>query len=305
MSPLDGSTASGASSSNCLADHRASVFRDREAMMVATVPQSFRLMRVEKAEILMPSMRRITFAGPHLRRFEPMQAIHCRLLVPPSDRVPVWPSLNDDGHFRPGNGRVRKYTIRRIDATAGRMEIDFLLHEPAGPGAAWAAAAKVGDELGLMGPGGGSIPLVGQALLLGDETALPAIARALEEMPDGTDVTAVIEIAGPQEEQALALPPGAKLQWLHRGHSGNGEKLAEAVVAMQAPSSGVFRLGWLRILSIQGNPKGAATKAGPSARTSDRSRLLAERHDIGSYGPAVGAVVISRSRVQGMYGPGR
>lgn len=192
-------------------------------------PPNVRMMRVESIEDLTPAMRRIRLSGQHLRRFDTMKALHCKLLLPPQNVEPVWPSLDHNGRFRLGNGIVRKYTIRRLDPIAGWMDIDVLLHDPAGPGAAWANTARVGDDLCLIGPGGGGIPVSGPALLLGDETALPAIARALETMTDGTGVTVVIEVSGPDEEQPIVLPSGAVLHWMHRGAQTSGNGLVEAV----------------------------------------------------------------------------
>lgn len=193
------------------------------------MPPNFRLMRVAAVRDVTPLMRRIRLEGAHLLRFTPLTALHVKLVLPPGDAAPVWPRLDAGGHLRAGNGILRKYTIRRIDAAAGWLEVDVVRHHPPGPASAWAMAARPGDEVGLFGPGGGGIPLCGPSLLAGDETALPAILRALEAMPDRAGVAALIEVAGPAEEQPA--PADARLRWLHRGDAAPGARLAEAVIA--------------------------------------------------------------------------
>lgn len=71
---------------------------------------------------------------------------------------------------------TRYYTIRRIDAAAGWLEIDFVLHEAPGLAGDFARLARPGDICGMSGPCGLGVKPAGHYLLAGDETALPAIA---------------------------------------------------------------------------------------------------------------------------------
>ncbi len=73
-------------------------------------------------------------------------------------------------------------------------------------------------------------------LLAGDESALPAVATALERIADGVPVRAFIEVSGPEEEQKLTVPDGARLRWLHRAGRPVGEALVEAVRALEFPA---------------------------------------------------------------------
>ncbi|MFT4149808.1 MAG: siderophore-interacting protein [Paracoccaceae bacterium] len=204
-------------------------------------PPNFRLMTVACVTDLTPHMRRIRLTGTELLRFDTMAALHCKLLLPPAGQPVSWPSLDDRGRFRHGNGIVRKYTVRRLDVAAGWMDIDFVLHDDAGPGSAFAAAARPGDPLGLIGPGGGGVPLTGPMLLAGDETALPAIARALEALPEGADAQVLVEVADAAEEQPLSLPPRSSLRWLHRNGAVPGTLLAHAVAeAAPGPETEVW-----------------------------------------------------------------
>lgn len=205
--------------------------RDGEA------PPNFRLMRVAEVTDPTPLMRRLRLTGEALTRYDRADAMHVKLLVPPHDAPPVWPVLDAKGRLRPGNGLIRKYTIRRIDPAAGWMEIDFVRHAPAGPASAWAEAAAPGDAIGLIGPGGAGIPLDRPLLLAGDETALPAIARALEALPPDIPARALIEIADAAERQPIATH--ARLDWLPRDGAPPGERLARAFRAA-APDPGTF-----------------------------------------------------------------
>ena len=75
--------------------------------------------------------------------------------------------------------------------------------------------AAPGDPVGILGPGGGEGPVADWVVLAGDETALPAIGRILEELPSDARGVAIVEVADAREEQDLPHPPGVALRWLH------------------------------------------------------------------------------------------
>ncbi len=89
---------------------------------------------------------------------------------------------------------MRSYTVRSYDREAGRIEIDFALHGRGGVAAPWALAAKPGDTIEFRGIGGGYLPAPAapRHLLIGDDSALPAIAVALEKLDAGSDVDVVL-----------------------------------------------------------------------------------------------------------------
>lgn len=164
------------------------------------------------------------------------------LLVPrPDDPAPRWPGIARDGRIVWPSGAhgvsLRSYTARRQDPERGEVEIDFVLHGD-GPAATWAAAARPGAVLAVAG----SSPLGDRParwlLLAGDETALPAISRILAAADPGTRGVALLEVAGPEEEQPLAAPAGVAVRWLHRGATVPGEStlLADAVAALDRPA---------------------------------------------------------------------
>lgn len=136
---------------------------------------------------------------------------------------------------------TRTYTVRAWDPAAGEMTIDFVVHGDEGLAGPWAARAKPGDTMRFLGPGGGYAPdpAADWHLLVGDESALPAIAASLERAPAGAVVRAFVEIPGPAEEQKIATPDGIEITWLHRGSRPLGEALVAAVRGLDFPDGAV------------------------------------------------------------------
>jgi NADPH-dependent ferric siderophore reductase len=132
---------------------------------------------------------------------------------------------------------VRTYTVRRWRPEVPELWLDFVVHGDEGIAGPWAAAARVGDPVRFMGPGGGYAPnpAADWHLLAGDESALPAIAAALEGMPAGATVRAFIEVEDAAEEQKLESPAEAEITWLHRDGRPVGETLVEAVRGFTFP----------------------------------------------------------------------
>ena len=116
--------------------------------------------------------------------------IHVKLLLPPvSGRDPVWPTTAANGTVSWPVGEdalhARYYTIRSVDPDRGEIDIDIVRHR-GGVISDWAEAADRGARIGLLGPGGYERPNEGDRILLaGDRTALPALARMLEDLPKG------------------------------------------------------------------------------------------------------------------------
>ncbi|MBF0755639.1 siderophore-interacting protein [Micrococcus luteus] len=126
----------------------------------------------------------------------------------------------------------RTYTVRRMDAAARTMDVDFVVHGASDDGAApgrdgglagaWAASEPVGQQVAFLGPGGAyrPDPTADWHLLAGDESALPAIAAALEDLA-ATDAAAaglaLIEVTDARDEVPLTAPAGVEVRWLHRG----------------------------------------------------------------------------------------
>lgn len=129
--------------------------------------------------------------------------------------------------------RMRTYTVRAHDEQAGELTIDFVYHGDEGLAGPWARNARPGDELRFAGPGGAYAPgdEADWHLLAGDESALPAIAAILRELPSGADVRVFVEVADAAEEQDLPAT------WLHR--DGTPDLLARAVAKATLPEGRV------------------------------------------------------------------
>lgn len=198
----------------------------------------FREMTVVRTAQVTPLMRRLTLRGNDLERFA-RNGLHVRLLFPPRPGLAaVRPVIGEDGRQAWPDGQrpvSRVYTIRRIDVAAGEIDIDFVLHEgDEMPGAGFGRDAMPGDVIGMTGPGGGTLPQSQRYVFAGDETALPAISRMLEELPATADVLAFVEIAAPSERQTLALGAGSDLRFLSRDGrpAGSTDLLFESLRAL-------------------------------------------------------------------------
>ncbi|GIG92707.1 siderophore-interacting protein [Plantactinospora endophytica] len=137
--------------------------------------------------------------------------------------------------------RLRTYTVRAWDATLGELTLDFVYHGDEGLAGPWAAAARPGDRVMFRGPGGGYAPdpLADWHLLVGDESALPAIGAALERLPHGVPARVFVEVADADEEQHLPTKASAEMVWLHRADRPFGAALVEAVRAATFPDGDV------------------------------------------------------------------
>ncbi|AKZ54727.1 hypothetical protein SAM23877_1678 [Streptomyces ambofaciens ATCC 23877] len=134
---------------------------------------------------------------------------------------------------------TRTYTVRHWDAEHRELTLDFVIHGDEGLAGPWAQRVRPGETVRFMGPGGAYAPdpAADWHLLAGDESALPAIARSLEALPDGTRAFAFIEVDGPQEEQKI--DSDVEVVWLHRGDRPVGQALVEAVRGLDFPEGRV------------------------------------------------------------------
>jgi len=203
----------------------------------------FREMKVLSVSDVTPHMRRVRLQGEDLHRFS-KHGLHIRLLFPQKGlAVPHWPIMGEDGRpvWPEGDAKIvaRVYTIRKMDADAGWVDIDMVVHvdDCDAPGSGWAMSAKPGDIVGMTGPGGGEAGDANWYLLAGDETALPAIARILEQLPEGVKAVVRLEVDNKAEEQSIVSRADMDLQWLHRNGSAAGTTslLEDAVRAVAFP----------------------------------------------------------------------
>jgi NADPH-dependent ferric siderophore reductase len=202
-----------------------------------------RLLQVRDVQHITPKMVRIVVGGDDLKGFiSAAHDDHVKVFFPhPGQEKPVLPTPSPNGPVYPeGVERPasRDYTPRRYDAGANALTLDFVLHD-AGPATAWAAQAKPGNFLGVGGPRGSFIVPddFDWYLFAGDETAIPAIGRRLEELPAGTRAIVVVEVANAAEEQRFDTRTRLDMHWLHRNGADatDGSLLQKAITALTLP----------------------------------------------------------------------
>lgn len=184
-------------------------------------PANMSLAVVTAVRQLTPSFVRVVIEGPDLARFS-TGGLHFRLLFGPDGAD--WPTTDEVGVTQwPGGAEAWHrpvYTAREIRTCPdGSAQIDFdvFLHE-GGRVTDWTRKVAPGDKIALTGPGGGQGPnRAAHHLLIGDETAVPVIARILAELPDDVQGQAVLFVPDPGDRQELAKPAGLQLDWVMRG----------------------------------------------------------------------------------------
>lgn len=200
---------------------------------------NFRLVEIIAKTEIEPNMFRFTVKGENLSTYVE-GGLHFQLLIPTNPNLPpVWPTKKQSGkiHFpvasndqEQGVSR-RVYTIRHIRPEQGEFDFDLLRHE-GGVASDWAEIASIGEKIGVLGPSGGRAPKADWLMLAGDETALPAIARILEDAPAHTEGEVFIELKDCEKWQVdLKKPEGIKLQWLDQ----KDNQLVDKIESISAP----------------------------------------------------------------------
>lgn len=206
----------------------------------------FRRVQVREVLELTPHMRRIVVAGPELEGFHSgAPDDHIKMFFPNADGESVTPKMGENGPEYPAGkapSPMRDYTPRKHDAEAGTLAIDFVIHGE-GPASTWAENVRAGDDIAFGGPRG-SFLVAGDFdhyVLAGDETALPAIGRWLEEMPAGHKATVLVEIPEDADRQVLETRADANITWLPRNGVPAAESdLLEKALDQLAPEGDTF-----------------------------------------------------------------
>jgi NADPH-dependent ferric siderophore reductase len=169
---------------------------------------------------------KILFAKPELALVPPYDLAELRGRLDPSD-LPV----------------TRTYTVRQVNTAEQWLAIDFVVHGDEGLAGPWAATATPGDLIVFSGPGGGYSPdpTADWHLFAGDESALPAIAAALEALPADAEGVAFVEVYGAADEIVLEAPDGVDIRWVHRGDAAAGTStvLADTIADFDWPTGRV------------------------------------------------------------------
>ncbi|TSI14496.1 siderophore-interacting protein [Brevibacterium aurantiacum] len=225
---------------------------------VSVHPLSLRCAEVSRIVDVTPGMRRITLNGPQLGAFESDNGFpqpgfvspgfddDIRLFfTAPGETEPVLPIQCDGYTERPkdpaATGRV--YSVRHWDPDRGEIDIDFVKHGT-GVATTWAYRAQIGDSIHFVGPRlSRALPASADWLLVaGDDTALPAIGRLLEELGEDSRAKVFIEIAEDAHRQHLRELPSVEITWLLRdgAPAGSTPLLLDAVRSSRWPEGHAF-----------------------------------------------------------------
>lgn len=188
-----------------------------------------------------PAMRRIRLTGDMAGFASLGHADHIKVFLYPQGVEPTLVSLPEGGiDFGPGERpQMRDYTPRHWSVQDGWLDIDFALHGD-GPAAGWAASARLGDSLLIGGPRGSMVvpATFDWYLLAGDDTALPALGRRIEELPKGATIVAIIEVDGPRDEQQFVTQAELSLHYVHRAGQAPGSTtlILDALASLPLPA---------------------------------------------------------------------
>ncbi|MFD4738757.1 SIP domain-containing protein [Streptomyces virginiae] len=228
----------------------------RSPRSVVTFPIVLRELTVLRVSDVTPGMRRVTLGGPQLHAFEhaglSLPALrtegfddHVKFFFAEEGREPVLPRQNVSSLDWPSDGRPisKDYTPVRFDPVAGEIDFDFVRHD-GGIASSWAQRAAPGQVTWIAGPKMSHSHPEGAdwLLVIGDETALPAIGRWLDEMPEGTRARVFIEVGEDSHRQELPTRAEAEVTWLVRDGvpAGRSDLLERAVRDMEWLPGTVF-----------------------------------------------------------------
>lgn len=195
-----------------------------------------RTVEVHAVEDLGSRMRRVhlRLRDPHSFPALPFTDSYVKVILTPPGVDYAWP-------FDPAQIRatrpveewpvLRTYTVRAHDPATGDLTLDILLHEGAGAAHDWALNLTPGQAFGILGPGGKWRPQADHTrfLLIGDASALPAIARALEEAPRAAHLEVFLEVEDASLRAVLPEHPGAEVMWVDPAGALPGSRLVAAV----------------------------------------------------------------------------
>lgn len=208
-------------------------------------PRPQAVLTVESSEWVSPSTIRLVLGGEGFRvlNLNEFTDAYVKLLFvkPELGLTPPYDEAALREQLAPEDQPVRRtYTLRWVDRENERLAIDFVVHGDEGVAAPWARAAQPGDRVVANGAGGAFAPdpTADWHLFIGDESALPAIAAALEALPEDATGYAYLLVGDDSGRFEISGPDGIQQSWL-TGRPGLPTLLADAVAAGPWPEGRV------------------------------------------------------------------
>lgn len=270
---------------------------------------------VRSSRRLSPSFQRVTLGSPDFAGLADLGFdTRIKLVLPgPGGALPAtdagdwytaWLAMPDEER-----SPMRTYTVRDVVRAAEHVHlvVDLVVHDDgrpdhAGPACRWALQAAPGDEVVVVAPHRGA-PAAGrerartpaaaahtgfsefdpagrrELLLVGDETALPAITRIMADLGPGCTGHAFVEVSGEADLVDVSPPPGIELHAVFRGQAAYGRPLAAAVRRH------------LGLLADPGDPAGVVE---PPTTPADAEPWETPRHPATDAGPAPARPAVGR-----------
>ena len=112
---------------------------------------------------------------------------------------------------------IRNYTVREYRPEVRELDIDFVVHGDHGVAGPWAESLPLGATVGLIDQGCGYRHVeADDVVLVGDESALPAVVGILRDLPRATRGHAIVEVPDLADAQAVDAPEGVLVHWVVR-----------------------------------------------------------------------------------------
>ena len=204
---------------------------------------------VVSSKRLSPNFQRVRLSGlDHMGPKDHIRDLRIKLILPGEAGLAEFPRDPEANWFEiwqgldpSTRGQMRTYSVRELDRHLGILTVDFVLHTApgqVGPACAWAAGCAPGDQIYVVAPEAQDEPGPGiefqpgtatEVHLFGDETAVPAVARIVEEWPESVTGTIYLEVPEAADRQELAAPEGVHIEWLPRGDKELGTLLIDAL----------------------------------------------------------------------------
>ena len=219
------------------------------------------LATVKHSERISPNFQRVTFTGvDDMGPAGHIMDLRIKLVIPGAQGLPEmsgkenwydeWKAIEPEKR-----GSMRTYSIRELRRAGehgegsngeAELDIDFALHgvgtPDSGPAATWAVAAKPGDQLYVVAPqkddesGPGIEFQPGEAtnvVILGDETALPAMLRIADEWPAELTGTMYCELVEAADIPQIDFPENLTVHWVPRSQEHTyGDLLVESAASL-------------------------------------------------------------------------